>query len=114
LYRYELPVTTTHQSLIEMVSASMQSSPKRYQFPPSRDPSLAAHETLPLSPLGLSSKGTPRRADGRVILRPRNLKQGQLLSEIMYDTVGYGGKSCIEENTWALYFGMLILLLDLS
>ncbi len=87
----------------------MQLSPMQYRFPPPRDTSLALHEALPLQPLGLSRKGIPRQADGRVCLRPRPVKLGQVLSEIMQDKVVFAGKPCIEENTWALYFGMIII-----
>jgi hypothetical protein len=40
---------------------------------------------------------------------PITCKAETVLAEIMQDKVVFARKLCIEENTWALYFSMVII-----
>ena len=80
----------------------MTSSPSQYQFPPPRDSLFAVHETLPLQPLGLISRGLPW-PNGQVHLRPLTVRPGAPLSNLITDRAIFAAKSCVEGNEWAIY-----------
>ena len=84
----------------------MITSPLQYQFPSPRDSTLAPHESLSLQPLGLSAKGAPQ-ANGQIYLRPKPVKSGITLSDLMVDRTVYSGKPCIKGSKWGLYFSKL-------
>ena len=113
LYQYHLPVSTSHQALIEMVITAMKSSPSQYQFPPPRDSHFAMHELLPLQPLGLVSRGIPR-PNGQVHLRPLTMRPGAPLSSLITDRAIFAAKSCVEGNEWAIYLSNCHILIFLS
>ena len=106
LYRMHLPITTTQIALINSITNAMETSPLQYRFPTPCDNTLAPHESLSLQQLGLSARGAPR-ANGQIYLRPRPVKSGTVLAELIADRLVYSGKACIEGNEWGLYFGKL-------
>ncbi len=106
LYRMHLPITTTQIALITSITTAMETSPLQYQFPTPRDNTLAPHESLSLQQLGLSAKGAPR-TNGQIYLRPRPMKSGTVLADLITDRPVYSGKPCIEGDEWGLYFGKL-------
>src|SRR5260221_13038072 len=96
-----LPISTSQLTLITSIMTAMETLPLKYQFPTPRDNTLAPHESLSLQQLGLSAKGAPR-ANGQIYLRPRFVKSGTVLSDLIADKFGYAGKACIEGNEWGL------------
>ena len=104
LYHMHLPITTTQIDLITSITSAMETLPLQYQFPTPRDNTLAPHESLSLQQLGLSARGAPR-ANGQIYLRPRPVKSGTVLADLIADRPVYSGKPCIEGNEWGLYFG---------
>lgn len=113
LHRMHLSITTPQISLIEAIITAMKSSPLQYQFPDPRDAALAPHESLPLQPLGLSGKGVPR-ANGQIYLRPKPVKPGTTLSDLVANKIVYSGKPCIEGSEWGVYFGKSVSHLAVS
>jgi hypothetical protein len=99
-----LPITTTQIDLITSITSAMETSPLQYQFPTPGDNTLAPHELLSLQQLGLSARGAPR-TNGQIYLRPRPVKSGTVLADLIGDRLVYSGKACIEGNEWGLYFG---------
>ena len=89
-----------------MVITAMKSSPSQYQFPPPRDSIFAAHEVLPLQPLGLTARGVARVGNGQVYLRPMPVHLEASLSTLIADKLVYAARCCVEGNEWAIYLGI--------